>query len=199
LTRQPSFVTRPYHHGDLRNALLNAARSLLEENGVSALTMREIARHVGVTAPAAYHHFRNLDAIVVGLAEVAAKEIVASLTEVLIEVGNARKDRLLPMGTAYVDFALRNPQLYRLLFGDGLSISSPARAKVKKLRQNVYRPIEVEMKTFGKHDNLYQRGVFLWSIAHGISLLLIDKQILSKNRDSLVKDILKLAGKSLKG
>jgi AcrR family transcriptional regulator len=156
--------------------------------------MREIARQVGVTAPAAYHHFKNLDAIAVGLAEAAAEEMVAALTE----AANARAGNLLNMGKAYVGFALKNPQLYRLLFGDGLSITSPARAQVERIRQNVYNLIEREMLKLGERDDLYQRGIFLWSVAHGISLLLIDNQVLSENQDALVENVLKLAGKSLR-
>jgi AcrR family transcriptional regulator len=58
-----------YHHGNLRSALLAQARALLDEDGPAALSLREIARRAGVAAPSVYHHFANLDAIFVALAE----------------------------------------------------------------------------------------------------------------------------------
>jgi AcrR family transcriptional regulator len=60
---------RTYHHGDLRQHLLSTARQLLEERGSAALTLREVARRVGVAAPSAYHHFASFDALAATLAK----------------------------------------------------------------------------------------------------------------------------------
>lgn len=194
MSMPPHTSSRSYHHGDLRNALLSAARAQLEEKGAAALAIREIARQVGVTAPAAYHHFKSLDAISVGLAEAAAEEMIAALAE----AASAQAGNLLNMGKAYVGFALKNPQLYRLLFGDGLSIKSPARAQVETIRRNVYALIEYEILKLGDRKDVYECGIFLWSVTHGVSLLLIDNQIPPENQSSLVENVLRLAGRSLK-
>ncbi len=185
---------RRYHHGDLRNALLTAARALLEAKGASALAVREIARQVGVTAPAAYHHFSNLDDIILGLAQVAAEELAATLRE----AGSAPSSRLLGMGKAYIAFACRNPQLYRLLFGDGLSTTSPARVEIDRLQQQIYTLISAELPRAAETGDTCQRGVFIWSVAHGLSLLLIDDQIAAADREALIDSVLKLAGRGLR-
>ena len=118
-TRRPP-SSGPYHHGNLRNALLAAARDLLEERGPSSLGLREIARRVGVSAPSAYHHFPSLDAIAVGLAEQGAAE----MAQCLKVPASGDKSRLLRIGEAYVGFARANPALYRLMFGEGFPAAS---------------------------------------------------------------------------
>src|ERR1700712_866407 len=85
---------KPYHHGDLRNALLKAAREVLEERGPSFLGLREISRRVGVSAPSAYHHFSSRDALALGLAEQGAREMAAAL---MVKPGEGN-DTLLPYG-----------------------------------------------------------------------------------------------------
>ena len=97
---------RAYHHGDLRNALLKAAREVLEERGPSFLGLREISRRVGVSAPSAYHHFPSRDALALGLAEQGAAEMAGCLA---IHPGKAN-DALLPYGEAYVGFVRAQPR-----------------------------------------------------------------------------------------
>src|SRR5260370_17289609 len=123
-----------YHHGDLRNALLKAAREVLEERGPSFLGLREISRRVGVSAPSAYHHFPSRDALAVGLAEQGAAE----MAQCLAVAPGAGNDALLPYGEAYVAFARANPALYRLMFGEGFPAVSKFSQPVRDLRQRSY-------------------------------------------------------------
>ena len=105
-----------YHHGDLRNALLNAARSILEEEGLGALSLRAAARKAGVSHAAPYRHFPNHEALLVelaleGFAELQ-EEIVASATG-----PGLVSDRVCDIGAAYMRFVARRPALARLMFG----------------------------------------------------------------------------------
>src|SRR5580692_5688731 len=123
-----------YHHGDLPRALLAAGRALLEEGGPSALNLREIARRVGVSAPSAYHHFPNLEAIAVAL----AAQGFAQMTELLEGAPSNERGKLTPAGEAYIAFARANPGLYRLMFGDGFRSTSAANIEVRAMRQRAY-------------------------------------------------------------
>jgi AcrR family transcriptional regulator len=106
---------RPYHHGDLRRALIDAARRLLESEGPSALSLRAVAREAGVSPAAPYHHFKDkgelLDAVagegwmMLDQAIVAAKASAPSIKEAMTEIG-----------VAYVCFATNNPALYRVMY-----------------------------------------------------------------------------------
>src|SRR5262245_50671314 len=171
-TRRPP-TSATYHHGNLRNALLKAARALLEERGPSALSLREIARRVGVSAPAAYHHFPSLDAIAVGLAEQGAAE----MAECLKAAPGDGKSRLLRIGEAYVAFARANPALYRLMFGEGLPAASRSGDAVRALRLRSYDTIKSALGERLPEAELQAAGLFLWSVVHGLALLMIDGQI----------------------
>lgn len=106
---------RPYHHGDLSRALVDAARRLLESEGPSALSLRAVAREAGVSPAAPYHHFKDkgelLDAVAkegwemldkaIAAAKASAPSIHAAMTEI---------------GVAYVCFATNNPALYRVMY-----------------------------------------------------------------------------------
>src|SRR5215471_14632697 len=172
---RPPLSADGYHHGDLRNALMNAARKLLEERGPSSLALREIARRVGVSAPSAYHHFPNLDAIAVALAEQGAAEMAERLTA--LPRPSVNKSRLLRIGEAYVAFARANPALYRLMFGEGFPIASRSGQAVRDLRQKARDTIESALADRLPQADLSIAGLFLWSVIHGLALLVIDGQI----------------------
>ena len=96
-----------YHHGDLRQALMDAAATLLDIRGRDALTLREAARRAGVSEAAPYRHFNNLDAL---LGAVAVESLDMLLEDVDAVGGAARKKR------AYLDFARDFPGRYELMF-----------------------------------------------------------------------------------
>ncbi len=106
---------RPYHHGDLRRALVDAARRILEGEGPSALSLRAVAREAGVSPAAPYHHFKDkgelLDAVahvgwdMLGEAMTAAKERTSDVSARMTEIG-----------VAYVQFSRAHPALYRVMY-----------------------------------------------------------------------------------
>jgi len=114
--REPATAeARPYHHGDLRRALVDAARRILENEGPSALSLRAVAREAGVSPAAPYHHFKDkgelLDAVAhvgwdaLGEAMTAAKAKAADVGALMTEIG-----------VAYVLFAQQHPALYRVMY-----------------------------------------------------------------------------------
>jgi AcrR family transcriptional regulator len=107
--------TRPYHHGDLRRALIDAASRLLESEGPSALSLRAVAREAGVSPAAPYHHFKDKGELL----EAVAQE---GWTLLDVALGKAKADAPSPqeamnaLGVAYVCFARENPALYRVMY-----------------------------------------------------------------------------------
>jgi len=187
---------KTYHHGDLRNALLTAARDVLEERGPSYLSLREIARRVGVTAPAAYHHFPSRDALALGLVEAGAREMAG----VIAATAADDTELLLPYGEAYVAFARANPALYRLMFGEGLPAETQSSDAVRDLRQRSYDIMVATLAPRLPPSELHAAALFLWSVVHGLSLLLIDRQIhAAEDPDAIVRQVLRLAGTGAAG
>ena len=106
---------KPYHHGNLREVLLEAAIRLIAEVGPTAFTLREVARRAGVSHNAPYRHFQDKDALLAAVATQGFQE----LTEAMLEAGDSglsARDRLKQAGLAYVTFALRRPEHFRVMF-----------------------------------------------------------------------------------
>lgn len=111
---------QPYHHGDLRRTLLEAARSSIENDGVDALSLRQLAREAGVSHAAPSRHFRDKQALLDALAEDGFTRLAATLQEashVEIAPGAPARDRFDALTSAYVGFALEQPTLLSLMFG----------------------------------------------------------------------------------
>ncbi|RYC05714.1 TetR/AcrR family transcriptional regulator [Nocardioides zhouii] len=114
-------TSSPYHHGNLREALVDAAVDVVRDGGPEALALRELARRLGVSHNAAYRHFADREALVDVVAERALAGMVdlvhrrlAGVTEA-DPVSRARR-RLMEIGEGYVEFALTQSGLFRLLF-----------------------------------------------------------------------------------
>jgi AcrR family transcriptional regulator len=105
---------RPYHHGDLRRALVDAARRLLEAEGPSALSLRAVAREAGVSPAAPYHHFKDK----AELLDAVAHEGWTMLQEEMAKAKGLAHGphQLTALGIAYVVFARENPALYRVMY-----------------------------------------------------------------------------------
>lgn len=104
---------RSYHHGDLRRALVEAARRLVEsEGGSAAMSLRAVAREAGVSPAAPYHHFKDKSELM----DAVAAEGWAMLSTALFEAARANPDDPLAPGVAYVSFARARPALYQTMF-----------------------------------------------------------------------------------
>jgi AcrR family transcriptional regulator len=103
---------RPYHHGDLRRALVEAARRLVETEGPAAMSLRAVAREAGVSPAAPYHHFKDK----AELMGAVAGEGWAMLSAVIFEATAANPGVSLAPLLAYVSFARTRPALYRVMY-----------------------------------------------------------------------------------
>ena len=110
---------RGYHHGDLRNGLLQAAREILEEESLAALTLRAVARKAGVSHAAPYRHFPNHEALLVELSVEGLDELRAAIAEAAKAQGG-ESDKIANIGAAYMRFVAQRPALARLMFGGQL-------------------------------------------------------------------------------
>jgi AcrR family transcriptional regulator len=124
-----SAQARPYHHGDLSRALVEAARRILEAEGAAALSLRAVAREAGVSPAAPYHHFKDKTELL----EAVAHEGWETLGEAITEARRSSSDAgeaLGAIGLAYLHFARDNPALYRLMYATSRDRTSmPEHAK----------------------------------------------------------------------
>jgi AcrR family transcriptional regulator len=114
MSEAKSAESRPYHHGDLRRALVDAARRLLEAEGPTALSLRAVAREAGVSPAAPYHHFKDKAELLDAVAHEGWEMLQMAMQEAK---GNTEgRQQLTALGIAYVCFARENPALYRVMY-----------------------------------------------------------------------------------
>ena len=161
---------RPYHHGDLRAALLTAAAGWLDAQGAETLTLRELARAAGVSHAAPYHHFASRDELLAGVAEQAFDRLADALAAAAD--GPDAAPALLDIGEAYVREALAHPAQFRLMFGPLLA----RKAEHDGLRRAAERAFTVllEAATRFAPERGLQIALAGWSLSHGAANLAID-------------------------
>jgi AcrR family transcriptional regulator len=172
---------RGYHHGDLRNALGEAAAQLAREGGPEAVTVRAAARLVGVTPTAAYRHYagheellreaKNQSLTIVGMTiEKQLGSLPATGNRVHLAVRN-----LVVAGRTYIEFALAEPGLFRTAFSQGgavLNQASPAGDLPFGLLVGLLDELVAVGFMPAEHRELAE--VSVWSAAHGLAMLLLD-------------------------
>ena len=109
-------AARPYHHGNLREALLRAGEQALEAGGAQNLSLRELAREVGVSHAAPRRHFPDKQALLDALALNGWERLGAALATAVADAGDGFDARMLGLARAYVAFATRHPALVELMF-----------------------------------------------------------------------------------
>jgi AcrR family transcriptional regulator len=119
VTRESGKHAKPYHHGDLKAALIDGAVELISERGVRRFSLAELSRRLGVTVAAPYRHFDNRDEL---LAAVAVRALEAFWEALTIEAPetDAPEQRLAAMAAGYVRFAAEQPALFGVVFSLGL-------------------------------------------------------------------------------
>jgi AcrR family transcriptional regulator len=178
---RPARRRRAYHHGDLRRALLDAALALIEQRGVSALTLREVARRAGVSHAAPAHHFGDLLGLQRALADESFEALRAFMLGAMQGAANA-DDALRRSGIAYVEFAATNPGRFRAMFHpairDAAGRSRPAEAAA-------YQVLLAGIRARHGQRALSEADAALlalaaWAPMHGLAALAVDRQLAGK-------------------
>lgn len=171
---------RPYHHGDLKAALLAHAEAILEQQGIGALTLRAAARAAGVSHAAPRNHFQDLTGLLSELAAVGFGRFSATLAGAMSEAGDDPRARLHAMGLAYVGFARRSPGLFTLMFrSDRLDPAHPAlRDAIQTARDALRDAIAARSDAaFGTPLQRAAQATAVWSLVHGFSVLLLNGRL----------------------
>ena len=168
--RSEKTPARPYHHGNLRASLLDAADAVLAERGSQGLTLRDVARAAGVSHGAPYHHFAGLNELLAAVAERGFVILGDAMAEA-VAVPDTR-ERLLRVAHAYVGCARAHPERFRLMFGPMLA-SKEAHPGLKHAAERAFGFV---LAAANAHDKKHGASLALagWSLAHGLSHLLID-------------------------
>ncbi len=180
---------RSYHHGDLRSALIETGMRLIEFSDADQLSLREVAREVGVSAAAVYRHFPDKAALLSALAHEGLDRLGAAQMQAAADAGYGAQG-FNASGRTYVRFALKHPALFRMIMAhtpqvdhfaaDAESVSSPMRW----LRSSV-----AALAPEGTPPELLRSAALrAWSQVHGLAMLMLDGQI--AHDDGLIDAVL---------
>jgi AcrR family transcriptional regulator len=170
-----------YHHGDLRRALLDAALSLVSEKGLSALTLREVARKVGVTHAAPYHHFPTRDALLDALAHDAFCALDVAMARATHDVADL-SERLFLVGKAYTDFARAHPEQLQIMFrrqqsthgADGAANADLFHASGRAFAHLYDAVVAAQAQGLAPAGDPFEVALLPWSVVHGFAKLWVE-------------------------
>lgn len=174
MTSEPTGASGRRGGRDLRSELLRTSRQLLDESGPGALSMREVARRAGCTHQAPYHYFANREAILAALVREGFDELADMLAAAHEGLGNADLHAVLvASGNAYVEFALRHPGVFRVMFRP--DVCDPERfPEVVQAGERARRELARLVKAAMGDSAQVEAEVLIWSGVHGLASLLLD-------------------------
>ncbi|MBN9077741.1 MAG: hypothetical protein BGN87_21595 [Rhizobiales bacterium 65-79] len=171
---------RPYHHGALREALLEASERILDRDGINGLTLRAAAREAGASHAAPKNHFGDLAGLLSELAALGFRRFSFRL-EAAARAAKAPEDRGRAIGKAYVHFAIDHPGLFLLMFrGERLDFSRPSLQEAMDAATAVLAQAAGSGKGGAEAPQALARAgrmVAAWSLVHGFAMLLIDGRL----------------------
>jgi AcrR family transcriptional regulator len=166
-----------YHHGSLRQALIEAAVEEIGRAGVETVNLRRLAARIGVTSGAPYHHFADREALLRGIAD----EGFARLMGELVKASDAHPEdpgaRLETLGLAYMRFAIANPGYFRVMFHGESLTSGPIEAGLSAFRLLADVIIACQKTGAAPAGDPAPLVLTAWSTVHGFATLWVDRAL----------------------
>lgn len=166
---------KPYHHGDLRQSLIDEGLRMLGERDADSLSLRELARSVGVSATSVYRHFPDKEALMTALALEGLAQLGKAQREASRAVGDGTAG-FKETGRAYVRFALANPALFRLIFASPTLSRDRVEGDINSEAHALLQANAAAAAARGGGEKAVH-AVQAWALVHGLAMLMLDGQI----------------------
>lgn len=176
-----------YHHGNLKEALIETALQTIDEEGLDAITLRDITQKLGTSRSAVYRHFASKEALIIGVIQRGYAQLDELFTPIFHDRTQSVEERFEKMGRAYLDFAIEHPNLYRLLFGENYRQEREEVCDYKDESQatGLYALIGLLLEAqeegiIARADPMVQAAT-VWASIHGLASLLIDGHLMMRD------------------
>ena len=171
---------KAYHHGNLKEALISASLEILSEHGVEGLSLRNVAKRIGVSHTACYNHFTDKQALLAAISTAGYEQLHQLLLGIFEKTKNAPANLIPEVAWAYLQFALENPAKFKLMFSGALEEerNHPDYEAISQKSIALFEEIIVFCQGKGqlpavRVDDL---AIKLWSIVHGFTTLMLENQ-----------------------
>ena len=182
-------ASRKYHHGDLKNALIQAGIEILSTQGFHALSLRKVAQRAGVSHSAPYAHFADKQALVAAISTEGYRQLFDCLASVVEQYRHDPLSQLIEAAWAYVQFALREPAHFKITLSGVVEKEREYPAFVELTRNSFGLLVEVteacQQAGILKPGPSDQMAISVWSLVHGFTLLILEGQVSSSLMDRL--------------
>ncbi len=185
--------TKPYHHGDLRSALLSAAEAELALRGIEAFSLRSVAKRAGVSHAAPAHHFGDANGLLTALAAEGFRQFRAMQAAREAVADKTPRAQMIAAGLGYVDFAMARPALFRLMHSsDRPAFDTPDLGAVATA---AYEHLRTAVAAIKPEASIADLGA-AWATAHGLADLMSAGRLHSiaglpvAERDAVIAEII---------
>jgi len=191
-------TSKTYHHGNLKEALISAGLEILSEQGIEGLSLRNVAKKIGVSHTASYNHFPDKQALVAAISTAGHEQLHQILLDTFEKSKHSSSHIIPEIAWAYLQFALDNPAIFKLMFSGALEEERAHPEYVEISMKNISLLEEIIIYCQNK-GQLMEGGVEivaikLWSSVHGFTNLILEDQFPKEYlQDQKLKDLLKAA------
>ncbi len=190
----PRLARKPlntYHHGDLRDALVQAALAEAEQGGPEAISLKALAKKLGVSQPAPYRHFADREALLEAVTAEAFRQFSAVLRESIIRP--SKKSKLSRLAQATLAFGLRRNGIYRLMFASRTMACAPKGSELHKAAFETFGLVLEALEAPAVELLRERQALQIWAALHGVVMLaeqgLLTGQVAQISREELVEEI----------
>lgn len=165
-----------YHHGDLKNELINKGLELFNKVGYEDFSLRKLARMCDVSHTAPYRHYKNKDELVVAIRDEIEQQFAQALKKAQQENCHDPRTEIKEIGKAYVRFFVDNPEILKFLFIYTIHVNVKQERKKNDSKENSFRIFEKSAKKYlsfiSSEDDETVDIVTMWSVVHGLTMLI---------------------------
>jgi AcrR family transcriptional regulator len=168
-----------YHHGHLREALIDEACKQVEQEGAISLNLSKLAQKIGVSQPAVYRHFPNKQALAISVAQRGLEQLAEDLRQATEDVQSDPFEGIRAITKAYIEFALNHTEITRMMFSMKERTTEPDLHNASKAAAvPIFSIVEEAKRCKSLRNNDIEKTVrIIWATIHGLAMLLMDEQM----------------------